>query len=287
MPGESERVCVSEGSEGVCMRFSSRRVDIENPSDLACPNMYGYNSKHRVLLCWRATIAIVPLLALAACGQASSPSDPSEIQPGERDYPVTNPHPTHMLTIDVAIPPALLVSITAIYLASPTAGGTMESGTACQRTVGLAVTAPFSLTEPVRLLPGNGTYTASVPIDGVLPGRCDWSFSHLTYSVANRISKTFVRQGDLVHHLGEGSAVEKLDVWCARDLERLVQQHARYWGEYCSSLNDLKHSYPGTVSEELTESASSSVLNQRPPIDIGSETRSLLITFHDLGSTHQ
>lgn len=269
------------------MRSSTRRVDVGNPSNVARLNIYAYNSTHRVRLCGRATVAIALFCVLAACKGPSSPSDPSEIQPGERDYPVTNPHPTHVLTIDVTIPPTLLMSMTAIYMASQTAGGTMESGTACQRTVGLAVTAPFSLAEPIRLLQRNGTYTASVPIDGLLPGRCDWSFSHLTYSVASRSNKTYVQQGDLVHHDGEGSAAEKLDVWCVRELEHLVQQHARYWGEYCSSLNDLKRSYPGLVSEALVESTSPSVLNQRPPVAIGSDTNSLLVTFHDIGSVHQ
>jgi hypothetical protein len=269
------------------MRSSKRCASIRNSSDLAWLNMYVYNPMHPVRLYGRAVVAIALFCVLTACGGGLSPSDPSEIQPGQRDYPVTNPHPTHVLTIDVTIPPALLVSITAIYLASPTAGGTMESGTACQRTVGLAVTAPFSLTKPVRLLQRNGTYTASVPIDGLLPGRCDWSFSHLTYSVASRSNKTYVRQGDLVHYDGEGLAVEKLDVWCVRELEHLVQQHARYWGEYCSSLNDLKHSFPGIVPEALIESASPSVLNQRPPVTIGSNTNSLLITLHDLGGAHQ
>lgn len=262
------------------MTVLNRRVDIGNHSDLACPNMYGYNSTHRVSLCGRASIAIVLLFALAACGRASSPSDPSEIQPGQRDYPVTNPHPTHVLTIDATIPPTLSVSITAIYLASPTAGGTMESGTACQRTVGLAVTAPFSLTEPVRLLQGNGTYTASVPVDGLLPGRCDWSFGGLNYSVRSMSDSTDLPEGVLVRLGDQGSATETLDVWCIRDLEHGGPDHPQFWGEFCSSLDELRRDFPGKILRAPVTPAAGSAA-QGPPIVIGRDTDLVQIRFHD------
>jgi hypothetical protein len=163
----------------------------------------------------------------------------------------------------------------------------MQSGTACQRTVGLAVAAPFSVTKSVKLVQRNGIYVGSVPIDGLLPGRCDWGFSHLVYSVASRGTQTYVPQGDLVHYDGEGSVVERMNIWCVGELEHLVQKQSQYWGEYCRSLNDLKHTYPGKISVALAGSASPSVPNQGPPIVMDADTNYLLVTFHDLGDERQ
>lgn len=259
------------------MRSSKRCAGIGNRPDLAWLNMYVYNSTHPVPLRGRATTAIVLLFILAACGRASSPSDPSEIKSGEPDYPVTNPHPTHVLAIDATIPSVLSVGITAIYLASPTAGGTMESGTACQRTVGLAVTAPFALRKPVTLVHHNGTYTASVAIDGLVPGRCAWKFSHLNYVVRTAEAPPDRSDNELAGYKGDGPEIVVTNIWCMR---YPVRQNFR--PEVCDSLDSLASDFSGDIPVAIVRAVPSSERKEGPPLTIGPRTTSMRIVFHDL-----
>ena len=221
------------------------------------------------------------LCGLLACSGKSSSSDPSEIQPGEPDYPVTNPHPTHVLTIKATIPPTLSVGITALYLASPMAGGTMQSGTSCQKTVGLAVTAPFSLTKAVSFVQHNGTYTAFLPIDGLIPGRCDWDFAELNYSVKGVSDSTEPFRWVLARHAGEGSAVEKLDIWCIRQ-QIYAGTEQGHSGEYCGSLGELNAEFPGRIPSAFIKPASNPATSRNSSIVIGVDTNTLQITFYDV-----
>lgn len=259
------------------MRSSNRRVDIGNSAGLPWLNTYAYDPTHRARLCGRAAVAIVLFCVLAACGGGSSPSDRSEIKPGESDYPVTNPHPSHVLTIDATIPSALSVSITAIYLASPTAGGTMESGTACQRTVGLAVTAPFSLRKAITLVQHNGTYTASVTIDGLVPGRCDWKFSHLNYVVRTAEAPPDRLDNELAGYKDSGSEIVVTNIWCMR---YPVRQNLR--PEVCDSLDSLASDFSGDIPVAIVSAVSPSERKDGPPLTIGPGTTSMRIVFHDL-----
>lgn len=259
------------------MRSLNRHVDIANPSDLAQLNMYGCNPTHRVRLYGRAAAAIALFCVLTTCGRTSSPSDPSEIKPGEPDYPATNPHPTHVLTIDATIPSALSVSISAIYLASPTAGGTMGSGTACQRTVGLAVTAPFSLRKPITLVQHDGTYTASVAIDGLVSGRCDWKFSHLNYVVRTAEAPPDRFDNELAGYKDSGSEIVMTNIWCMR---YPVRQNFR--PEVCDSLDSLASDFSGDIPVAIVSAVSPSERKEGPPLTIGPGTISMHIVFHDL-----
>lgn len=214
--------------------------------------------------------------ALDACSGPLSP--PEEIRPGERDYPLTNPHPTDILTIDATIPPTLSVSITAIYLASPTAGGTMESSTSCQRTVGLAVAAPFALLKPVTLVQHNGTYTASVPIDGLLPGRCDWSFSHLNYVVRTAAAPPNRLDNELAGYRDGGSATVRANIWCMR-----FPSDQETSPEVCDSLDSLARDFPGDIPMAVVSAVPPSERKEGPPLTVGPGTTSMRIVFHDLG----
>jgi hypothetical protein len=233
----------------------------------------------------RTVFSAVLLCCLAACSREHWPSTSSEIHPGAPDYPVTNPHPSHVLTIEASIPPALSVSISAIYSASPTAGGTMGSGTTCQRTVGLAVTAPFFIREPVRLVEQNQIFTAAVPIDGLLPGRCKWRFGGLTYSVYTAKSPPWGAYNELAVYAEYGGvAVEqaRLDVWCMR-----YPKHQEIRPETCDTLESLAGYFPREIPESFVKTVDPSERNDGPPIRFGAEVESLQIVFHDLDQSNR
>jgi len=256
------------------MMLLSHRGAAGDPLDVRSSDRCVYNAAGPIA--GRAVTTALLLLGLAACSAPSS--SPSEIQPGERDYPVTNPHPTDILTIDATIPSTLLVSITAIYLASPTAGGTMDSGMACQRTVGLAVTAPFSLTKAVRLLQRNGIYTASVPIDGLFPGRCEWHFSHMNYSVRAGKNPPDRSDNELAVYQATAAPVARLDIWCLR----FPDNQGGVRPEVCSSLGLLNEHFATEIPAAFVEKVEPTERRDGPPLIFGPDTRSLRITFHDL-----
>jgi hypothetical protein len=229
----------------------------------------------------RTVFSAVLLCCLAACSRERWPSTSSEIHPGDPDYPVTNPHPSHAITIEASIPPALSVSISAIYSASPSAGGTMGSGTACERTVGLAVTAPFFIREPVRLVKQNQFFTAAVPIDGFLPGRCKWRFGGLTYSVHTAKSPAWGAYNELAVYEDHGGAAAenaRLDLWCMR-----YPKHQEVRPETCDTLESLAEYFPREVLESFVKTVNHSERNDGPPIRLGAQVESLQIVFHDLG----
>jgi hypothetical protein len=230
----------------------------------------------------RSLVPVIFLCTLiAACDW--SPYKSAEIQPGEPDYPVANPHPAHVLTINATIPPTLSVSISAIYEASQTAGGTMQSGTACQREVGLAVTAPFMLTQTVKLVGQNDTFVASVPIDGYLPGRCDWNFTGLSYFSAGVGFPSNIILTPLALYRGDGSVALSASIWC---MHSPVRMKAKV--EICAPLKNLISDMPDMISPSVVSSASASDLEQRELPLIGPSSTTMQITFHDLDKlTHR
>jgi GH24 family phage-related lysozyme (muramidase) len=251
------------------------------------PGHGGGRTARGIRRCGRVVIPAVVLFALAACSGASWSSDSSEIQPGQQDYPVTNPRPVHFVKIDAKASSALAVTISAVYESSANAGGTMESGHPCVRTVGMAATAPFNVIKRLRLVPKNGIYTATAAIDGFLPGRCAWHFTGLDYSVSaaeapSKNSYVYTLPYDILALYRDGgpSAVQ-VSIWCMRDPRRQKgSSNIRF--NMCDDPETMIGEYRAKMSPTFLTSVPSSERERTLPLIIGRNTTSIRIDFRNV-----
>jgi hypothetical protein len=132
---------------------------------------------------------LVTLILVSACSQSGNSTssnsmwDPSAIKLGEKDYPTLNVGATKIMAFKANVPSSLKIRFEAYYSASPTAGGSPDSGESCQRKVGLAVTAPYVLAVPLELARDGESVSGSVVVDRYQPGRCDWSLQGIRYVI--------------------------------------------------------------------------------------------------------
>jgi hypothetical protein len=228
---------------------------------------------------WRARIALkiitLILAGVTASSCAQSARSPSEVRPGERDYPERNPHPKHQFLLTAVVPPSLSMRFTAVYRASATAGDTQSSGTSCQREVGFAVMAPLHLPEPIRLSPsGDRRSSATIVLDQYLPGRCDWMFSTIGYFIEN-LQPTGAPV--IVYNEQSTDTDYHLDVWCVR-----VPNSPPQYPESCSSLKDLFESFPALIPKQLFDSTPLVARDNAGPVEVGPSARAVVIELHDI-----
>jgi hypothetical protein len=109
------------------------------------------------------------LLALAAvdCNAAN-------VQPGDRDHPQTNLHPTKLLMIHGTIDASLDIDFRINWSAQ---------NPGCRYAVSriAGVYSPYGAFNALPVTRSGSSFTVQVPIDGVLPGRCRWSFGGVTF----------------------------------------------------------------------------------------------------------
>lgn len=79
----------------------------------------------------------------------------------------------------------------------------------------------------------------------------------------------------------EGSAVEKLDIWCIRQRIYAGTEQG-LWGEYCGSLGQLNSDFPGQIPLAFMKTAENHAKNLGSSIVIGLYTNTLQVTFHDV-----
>ncbi|WP_158753376.1 hypothetical protein [Dyella sp. S184] len=110
------------------------------------------------------------LSQLSAC---SSPHLKRE--PGNSDYPVLDSFAAHYLVLSGMIAPAINISMSVRWVAKTSA---------CAANINWVegVDAPFYADMPINLVRSGKRYTARVPLDGVVPGRCGWSFGTVIVS---------------------------------------------------------------------------------------------------------
>lgn len=211
----------------------------------------------------RRILLLLSIALYAACG---SPDQlPSEVKRGSPEYPVDNPHPTHFVEFTAAIPATLSVSFVAGYSASA----------ACQKTVGLGVYAPYTISVPIELQ-GGPTPHGVVTVDRYLAGQCDWHFEGITYLVPN----AWPHEGALANYdtrtprSNERSA-DRVNVWCARDKKPANPKLP----ENCMGWWMLTHQ--GWIRPAASESLPVDDQKPEPPVTIFSGASNIEIRFHD------
>jgi hypothetical protein len=136
-------------------------------------------------------LGVVLCLAVAADGQARADqfsetwpaAKKANVKLGDADYPQLKPQPTRMLRLIGDLPKSLHIEFLLHFEASSYAGGTIQSGNYRGYVERAPVFPLFSVTESLRVVRDDSSYSASIPMDKYLPGKCGW---HL-YSVGYRI----------------------------------------------------------------------------------------------------
>lgn len=220
----------------------------------------------------RAVWAIAVLVAMilpAACAK-SFPS--SEISPGSKYYPVENRSKRHFLAIIATIPATLNLKLRAVYRVSPSAK------LSCQRTVGLSVTAPYTVSAPIALGLEGDHYRGSVAVDRFQPGTCGWSFVGVAYYLA----RAWPNEGGLVRYENRvarpGEAARRVDVWCIADLRAPNPTYP----ERCMGWSMLARAASGWVDSKFTSSISFADRSSSDSTTATSDTKSVELHFHDV-----
>ena len=110
-------------------------------------------------------------LVLLLFGSASLSAN---VLPGDQDYPHPNPRPTRYLLLHGTIEESLDIHFRI---------GWRANNPHCQYAVSRieGVYNNYSASQLVAMTRNGANFAAKIPIDGVLPGRCQWSFAGVDF----------------------------------------------------------------------------------------------------------
>lgn len=207
------------------------------------------------------------------------------LAPGDKDYPIPNPHPLHILQFSATIPPTIsprfYVRYSVSYRTLLNKDGSLlryESPPGCR----WRQTDEFYVELPLRLDKQGDRYQGDVALDRFQPGKCGWNFSEIL-SPVSRTPLAWYRD----YHSGQGNQADRqLDIWCTRksNIHPYVDPARR------NDLNELNNCADLTLVSGL-------FINLPPgffasvPVDersdgqpgiIARDTQSLTVRFHDL-----
>ena len=154
---------------------------------------------------WFAIKRCLPLLSsallsfglgmLAACG--------TNVSPGERNYPKANREPTHFLGVHGTIDAALDLNFRVIWVATNPncvyAASWIEGAFA-----------PYRASSPLMVDRRGDNFSIRVPIDGVLPGGCEWRFNGVSFGGPSGFRTTLIATNSYALRQGQspnGTAV--------------------------------------------------------------------------------
>jgi hypothetical protein len=215
---------------------------------------------------FRKTGRVAVLLAVLFSTSCSESMSPTEIKPGETGYPTENTHPTQFLQVTAKLPQTLSVRFRVGYSASPLAAS-------CQRTVGLGVSAPYSVSLPLQLDRVGDSYQGRLAIDRFMPGSCGWRFVGVWYSAEVRE----VHDHELIMYGTQVSRSLQIDVWCM-DFPKATERPAKV----CEGLDVLSRDFQDVIPPGLLKTIPNDQRAHGPPARIGSDSSVVEITFHDL-----
>ena len=205
---------------------------------------------------------------LSACSHATDP------KPGDKNYPVENPHPTHYIEFTASIPPTLSVNFQVTYLANPAAGGPPDTEGTCVTKVGLSETAPFGVYLPLQLKREGDTYRGSIAVDRFLPGYCEWGVFALRYRETHDEGDEFEPIA-IFSTTKSVASVGQLHLWCVRDNKSSSALHFEQCGIPISMQAFIKPGFENSIPEDQRRSYR---------VDTSPSIRSIQVTFHDINA---
>jgi hypothetical protein len=107
------------------------------------------------------------------------------VEPGDRDWPVVNPTPTRFLYLHGTINPSLDIRFRILWRARNAdcywAASWIEGAFP-----------PYTAWNPLDITRNGQQFHVRIPLDGVLPGRCQWAFDGLKFSGPTGFTTTLV-----------------------------------------------------------------------------------------------
>jgi hypothetical protein len=104
----------------------------------------------------------------------ASVSTAANVKPGDRDYPQQNPNPTKFLFLHGTIDPSLDLNFQVAW---------HSDLSKCHYATSIieGAYAWYSASTLLEIKKDGTNFSARIPIDGVLPGRCQWSFGGVDF----------------------------------------------------------------------------------------------------------
>jgi hypothetical protein len=209
---------------------------------------------------------LTSIVVLSACDRIVN------IGPGDADYPVLKSNPSQVIKVTVTAPPSIGAHIVVGYTARSIGGGHP-----CAYTGSLmGPTHQYSVAVPVNLKQVNNTYIGEVAIDRFESGECGWDFATAWYVVDQEgpdRSELFALDR-FASNYPENS---REDIWCIKSEKR-----SRELPMACLPAIALHGQFPELVPQSTFETISKSGIAAGPPLQVGSNTRSINVVFHDM-----
>jgi hypothetical protein len=221
----------------------------------------------------RGYLHILMALRIAAAAGCIQESKYKNVEPGDADYPVVNPHPVDNIDLKVIIPATIAVRLFQGYH-SQVGGGSVERGHRCESVQTFTqIRSNYYVEPPLELTQtGPDVLSGQFIVDRYLPGQCDWGFAGAWYGIINGAPARAVL---LVNK-------SRVDIWCIHSRKRDPKLPVA-----CSDILDLRSQFSEEVSAETTESIVAAGKKVAPLLDHAPGIRDLVIQFHDLNAAGQ
>jgi hypothetical protein len=213
-------------------------------------------------------IVCLVALAMTSCGRRHN------VGPNEPDYPVINPTPKLVIHLNVIAPPSIPRKFLIGYISNADSVPNTSPST-CWYTTGLGVIHSFSVAETLSLKRAGDYESGDIVIDKYLPGRCDYRIAGAWYFAFDEES-----QEEFLHFDAETShgTTARVDIWC------VTVPMPKQPRKACSPLWLWKADLPELVTATIFDRIATSGGDKGPPIEIGPDTRSVTVQFHDLNA---
>jgi hypothetical protein len=216
----------------------------------------------------------------------------SNVGPGDRDYPEENPHPGRFVELRATVPSTLRVRFDALYITlRPSGSGGCQYTPARLWLAGTAI--PFTTSVPITLHGEAQHETATVTIDRFLPGRCDWHFWGISYTMLDAPpSLPAVAIGGMVatslEHItkwwGKKSDpyLGRVDLWCREHVVIAKVDSLEIVGPQCSAWMNMVAQLHPSIPADPTRNAFGSERHDDIQAIILPDTRVVEVYLHDM-----
>ena len=162
-------------------------------------------------------------------------------------------------------------------------GSRNAAGRSCGGSISFEAGRSYYVTPHVRLLAHNGTYTASLPVDGFIPGHCKWHFTGLQFAVTSArapMGSPYVytqSYDNLALHGDNNAGNARITIWCMRN----PRGNSSLGYHMCDTPETLVKPFREYIPPALLRSTTPAALNQFIPVLMGPNTTSMTLTFLD------
>lgn len=230
----------------------------------------------------RLTVSAV-VLAVSGCGhsaqetvdQPTRHAKTSRLRPGELDYPVDNPSPSHSVQFIAIVPPSLSIRFQYGYRASVDQKDADTGDTACQRQVAPEIAEPLFVEQTLSLVQNGDTYRGTFAIDRFQPGICNWAFSGISALADDPSSRGTLLAAVYDDH-GNALPDDHLDEWCIK-----APAIDPEYPEICLSLKALQR-LRIPIPADFVAAVPLSQQDDGRAAHVGPNSRTITVQFHDV-----